>query len=202
MATIGIKKKIPYGLYEMALKESLNGDLSRSYVLELVAMEYTGKVSHEKAAAVISNLTLRNPLYDFLKENKDEVLESIRYKADSAVILTALLSATYEFVYDMMCHFGKFFHVQSQVTTGLILGKLSDKYGHNWSLTKGMSAATAMLVEAGLLKRPVAGIFELPVLTPSTEIARRIYDKAFQHWNSDITDIESCSSHPFFEFIN
>lgn len=201
MATIGIRQRIPLSLFEMALRAVLSGEYTREYFAELAGMEYNGPNRIGKTVTILSKLTDQNPLIDFLKEHSDEVSEALRYKSDRGIILSALLIATYEFVYDMMCLYGKFLHVQDQVPTSLISGKLSDKYGSNRSLPNAMNSAIPMILEAGLLKRPAIGVYELGKTAPTTEIARRIYDKAFLCWNPNINEDEISSSHPFYEFI-
>lgn len=202
MATIGIRQRIPLSLFEMALRAVLSGEYSRKYFAELAAMEYNGPNRIEKSACIISKLTDQNPLIDFLREHRNEVTEALRYQTDRGVILSAMLIATYEFVYDMMCLYGKFFHVQDQVPTALISGKLSDKYGSNRSLPNAMHSAIPMLLEAGLLKRPIIGLYEIGKAKPSTEIARKVYDRAFMHWNPKCVADEIPATHPFYEFIN
>lgn len=202
MATIGIRQRIPLSLFEMALRAVLSGEYSRKYYAELAAMEYQGPNRIEKTVCIISKLTDQNPLIEYMREHRDEVAEALRYQADRGLILSAMLVATYEFVYDMMCWYGKFFHVQDQVPTSLISGKLSDKYGSNRSLPNAMNSAIPMLLEAGLLKRPLIGMYEIGKTTPTTEIARCIFEKAFLQWNPNLSEDGISTSHPFFEFIN
>lgn len=186
----------------MATKAVLSGDYSRQYFAELAKMEYQGSNRIAKSVTIISKLTDQNPLIDFMRDHCEEVTEALRYKADRGIILSSMLIATYEFVYDMMCQFGKFLHVQDQVATKLISGKLADKYGSNRSLPNAMNSAIPMLLEAGLLKRPVTGFYELGDICPSTEIARKIYDRAFLRWNPNCVEGEGNATHPFYEFIN
>lgn len=200
MATIGIRQRIPLSIFEMALGAVLSGEYSRKYFAELAAIEYSGPNRIDKSATVIAKLTEKNPIIQFLLDNKDDVTEALRYKADRGLILSALLISSYEFVYDMVCHFGKFFHVQDRVPTALVSGKLADKYGSNRSLPNAMNSAIPMLIEAGLLRRPVIGFYEICSASPSTAIAKQIFDQAFLHWNPNLQEIEP--SHPFYEFIN
>jgi hypothetical protein len=202
MATIGINQRIPLNLLEMALRAVLSGEYSRKYFEELAAMEYSGSNRITKSVCIISKLTDQNPIIDFMCEHRDEVNEALRYKADRGIILSSLLIATYEFVYDMFCLYGKFFHVQDQVATSLVSGKLAEKYGSNRSLPNAMNAAIPMLLEAGIMKRPKVGFYEICKLNPTTEIARKIYNQTFLHWNPNFTEDNIPYSHPYFEFIN
>lgn len=202
MATIGISQRIPLSLLEMALHAVLSREYSRQYFAELAAMEYNGANRIQKSVTVISKLTDKNPLINFLREYREEVIEAMRYQCDRGIILSAMLIASYEFVYDLMCLYGKYFHVQDQVPTSLIAGKLSHKYGSNRSLPNAMNSAVPMLLEAGLLKRPSIGIYEIGRCTLTTDIARKSFDYAFLHWNPNC-DLEVVrSAHPFYEYIN
>jgi hypothetical protein len=147
-------------------------------------------------------LTDQNPLIGFMREHRDEVYEALRYKADRGIILSSLLLATYEFVYDMLFYYGKFFHVQDQVPTSLIAEKLSEKYCSNRSLPNAMNSAIPMLLEAGILQRPSLGIYEHCRVAPTTEVARKIYDQAFLHWNPNYNEEDIPRFHPYYEFIN
>jgi hypothetical protein len=202
MATIGIRQRIPLNLFEMALRAVLSGEYSRKYFEELAAMEYNGPNRIVKSVCIIAKLTEKNPLIDFLREHSEEVSEALRYKSDRGLILSSLLISTYEFVYDMICLYGKYFHVQDQVTTSLVSGKLAEKYGSNRSLPNAMNSAIPMLLEAGILKRPTIGVYEICKASPTTEIAREIYDKAFLHWNPNCDEDNIPSTHPYYEFIN
>lgn len=202
MAIIGINQRIPLNLLEMALRAVLSDDYSRSYFAELAAIEYTGTNRIGKSVCIMSKLTDQNPLIDFLREHSEETVEALRYKSDRGVILSAMLIATYEFVYDMLCLFGKYFHVQQRVPTRLITEKLSDKYGSNRSLPNAMNAAIPMLIEAGFLKRPLTGFYEIGRMLPKTEIARTIYNRAFMRHNPNYSEEEISSTHPYYEFLN
>lgn len=201
MATIGIRQRIPLSLFEMALRAVLSGEYSREYFAELAAMEYSGQNRIVKSVCIISKLTDQNPLIDFLREHTDEVTEALRYKSDRGIILSALLIASYEFVYDLVCLFGKYFHAQDQVPTSLVSGKLAEKYGSNRSLPNAVNSAIPMLLEAGIMKRTKIGIYEISPVSPSSDIARKIYDRAFLIWNPNLNVDTISVSHPYYEFI-
>jgi hypothetical protein len=186
----------------MALRAVLSGEYSREYFAELAAMEYSGPNRIGKSVCIIAKLTEKNPLIGFLREHSEEVNEALRYKSDRGIILSSLLVATYEFVYDMLCLYGKYFHVQDQVTTTLVSGKLAEKYGSNRSLPNAMNSAIPMLLEAGILKRPKVGVYEICKVSPTTEIARQIYNQAFLQWNNNCDEDSIPYTHPYYEFIN
>lgn len=185
----------------MALNAVLADDYSRDYFAELAATEYSGQNRISKTVTAISQLTDQNPLIDFLRENKEEVLLALRNCADRTLILSSLIIAKFEFAYDIFTLLGKYFHVQDQVVTSLITQKMSQKYGSNRSLPNAMNCALPMFIEAGILHRPKIGFFEIRRVIPNTEIARRIFNEAFYCWNPGVSRTISNFSHPYFEYI-
>lgn len=202
MATIGIGQKIPIDLVEMALRAALADDCDSKYLSEIVTIAHTGKNVMQKSLNVARRLTYTNPIINVLKENKDEVENALRYSSDKGIIVTALLSTAYEFAYDTLCILGKYFHAQNQVTRQLIKTKLSDKYGMSGTLSNGLDSVIPILMDAGIIKRPGLGLYEISPISPNTEIASQIYDRAFMHWNPNCTAGEIPSTHPFYEFIS
>lgn len=199
--TIGMRQRIPMPMLEMALTAVLNGDYSREYFAELAATEYNGENRIGKTVTAISQLTDKNPLIDILKENKDDIEIALRSKADRALILSSLIAAKYEFAYDLIILLGRYFHVQDQVVTSLITQKMSQKYGSNRSLPNAMNCALPMLIEAGLLRRPKIGVFEINRVEPMMEISKYVYMQAFKCWNPNWHSEDLDCVHPYFEYI-
>ena len=115
--TVGINQRISISVIEMAMKASLDGVFTPEYAADLAAGEYQGANRIEKARSIIGKLTLRNPLFDYIKEHRQEYFEAIRYPGDKAIVFTALINASYMFGYDATCILGKLFHVQDNVST-------------------------------------------------------------------------------------
>lgn len=199
--TIGLRQRIPMSILEMALSAVLSDEYSREYFAELAATEYEGQNRIGKTVTAISQLTDQNPLISILKENKDDVMKALRSRSDRAVILSSLVIAYFEFAYDLVSLLGKYFHVQDQVVTELIVKKMSSKYGSNRSLPNALYCALPMFIEAGILSRPKPGVYEINRVNPATEIARRVYDEAFFHWNQTLSRELRYDSNPFYEFI-
>lgn len=200
-STIGLRQRIPMSILEMALTAVLSGNYSRVYFAELAATEYDGGNRIAKAVTAIAQLTSRNPLIEQLIAEKEDVLKALRSRPDRALIFTALLVSNFEFAYDLVSLLGKYFHVQDQVVTELIVKKMSEKYGSNRSLPNALYCALPMLIEAGILSRPKPGVYEMKRVCPSSSIALRIYNAAFFHWNTNLDQEQSYASHPFYEFV-
>lgn len=199
--TIGLRQRVPMSLLEMALNAVLSGNYSREYFAELAATEYNGQNRIAKTVTAISQLTDRNPLIDLLCKNKDEVLLALRNREDRTLILSSLIIAKFEFAYDIFTLLGKYFHVQDQVATSLIIQKMSQKYGSNRSLPNAMNCALPMFIEAGILHRPKIGFYEIRKVVPCNAIARRIFDEAFLNWNPNLPIDFPYNTHPYYEYI-
>lgn len=199
--TIGLRQRIPMPILEMALSAVLSGEYSREYFAELAATEYDGLNRIAKAVTAISQLTDQNPLIDILLKNSDDVTKALRSRPDRAVILSSLVIAYFEFAYDLVALLGKYFHVQDQITTELIVKKMSAKYGSNRSLPNALYCALPMFIDAGILSRPKPGVYEINRVSPATNIARRLFDEAFFHWNPNLGRESIYETHPYYEFI-
>lgn len=145
---------------------------------------------------------MRNPLFQYIQEHKQEYFTAIKYKRDRAIIFTALINATYNFGYDALTILGKFFHVQEEVSSQLMINRMSSIYASNRSLPNGLYCIMPMYIEAGLLNRPKTGVYtkiDIQVITP---FARELYKKSFFINNPMLND-KDCenSEHPYFEFL-
>ncbi|WP_436417633.1 hypothetical protein KCV26_15940 [Petrimonas sulfuriphila] len=199
---IGINQRISINVMEMAIKACLDGSFTPEYAADLAAGEYQGANRINKARSIIGKLTQRNPLYPFIEEHKQEYLTSIKYTGDRAIIYAALINAAYGFGYDAMVILGKFFHVQEQVFTGLIMNHMSLMYASNRSLSNGLYCIMPMYIEAGLISRKKVGVYTKKDNSIVTSFARDLYIKSFfvnnpmlEESNHDYAD------HPYFEFI-
>ena len=114
--TIGIEKRISLGVLELALRSVLDGSASSDYFYELANTECTGANRAKKIVAVINRLTIKGKLTPFLKEHKEDVLQALRNKNDRAMIFVSMMCSSYTIFYDAVSIFGKFFHVQEQVS--------------------------------------------------------------------------------------
>lgn len=200
-AKIGINQRIPITTLELALKAVLDGQYDEAYAEELMRMDYRGENRINKAVKIVSKLTRLNPLMPYLMENAEKVKLALKNEDDKALILIALVNASYEFCYDVTTTLGKYFHAQKEVGTSLIVSKLSSKYGTNRSLPNGLYCILPMLLEAGFLLRPQVGIYQIKRLDPQTIIALEIYKRSFFQNNPMLTETYQCENHFYFEFI-
>lgn len=200
-AVIGINQRIPIPTLELALKAVLEGRYDDSYATELARMDYNGENRIKKAKVIINKVTKLNPLMPYLIENADKVKLAMKNEDDKAMILIALVNASYEFCYDVTSTLGKYFHAQKEIGTSLIVSKLSNKYGTNRSLPNGLYCILPMLIEAGFLLRPKAGVYQMRSLEPQTDIAKETYKRSFFQNNPMLTDSYRFENHFYFEFI-
>ena len=200
-AKIGINQRIPMATLELALKAVLDGHYDDSYAAELARMDYHGENRINKAVKIINKLTRLNPLMPYLIENKDKVKLAFKNDDDKALILIALVNASYEFCYDVTTTLGKYFHAQKEIGTSLIVSKLSNKYGTNRSLPNGLYCILPMLVEAGFLIRPKVGVYQIKKLETQTAIAKEVYKQSFFQNNPMLTERYQFENHFYFEFI-
>ncbi len=184
---IGINQRISIHVMEMAIKACLDGSFTPEYAADLAAGEYQGANRINKARSIIGKLTQRNPLYPFIEEHKQEYLTSLKYTGDRAIIYAALINAAYGFGYDAMVILGKFFHVQEQVFTGLIMSHMSSMYASNRSLSNGLYCIMPMYIEDNSIV---------------TSFARDLYIKSFFVNNPMLEEgSHDYADHPYFEFI-
>ena len=199
--TVGINQRISIPVIEMAMKASLDGVFTPEYAADLAAGEYQGANRIAKARSIIGKLTLRNPLFGFVQEHRQEYFEAIKYPGDRALVFTALINATYMFGYDAMCILGKLFHVQEQVSSQVIVNRMSSIYASNRSLPNGLYCIMPMYIEAGLLSRPTTGVYTKNDLDIRTEFARDIYKKSLLVNNPLLEeDYYECDEKSYFEF--
>ena len=200
-ATIGINQRIPIEAIELAVKAVLDGSYDNDYAAELVRMEYSGGNRIKKAVNIINRLTKNNALMSFLQENKSKVMTALKLPDDRGVICIAMVNTAYPFCYDVTTVLGRYFHAQKEIGTPLITSKLSAKYGTNRSLPNGLYCILPMLIEAGFITRPRAGIYQINHLVPQTDIARVVYQKSFLANNPTLNEDYHFSNHFYFEYL-
>lgn len=199
--TIGIEKRISLGVLELALRSVLDGSASSDYFYELANTECTGANRAKKIVAVINRLTIKGKLTPFLKEHKEDVLQALRNKNDRAMIFVSMMCSSYTIFYDAVSIFGKFFHVQEQVSREFLLKKLAEKYGSNRALDVAFDCIVPMLMEAGFISRPKPGIYEMYKQDKYTEFAKTVFKQSFIINNPIFAESDVIESNPYFEFV-
>ena len=199
--TIGIENRISLGVLELALRSVLDGSASSDYFYELANTECTGANRAKKIVAVINRLTIKGKLTPFLKEHKEDVLQALRNKNDRAMIFVSMMCSSYTIFYDAVSIFGKFFHVQEQVSREFLLKKLAEKYGSNRALDVAFDCIVPMLMEAGFISRPKPGIYEMYKQDKYTEFAKTVFKQSFIINNPTFAESDVIESNPYFEFV-
>ena len=199
--TIGINQRIPIEMIEQALKAVLDNRYDDDYGAELARMEYNGENRIKKAVKVINRITKTNVLMPYLMENVDKVKLALKNPDDKGIICISLVNAAYPFCYDVTTVLARYFHAQKEIGTPLITSKLSSKYGTNRSLPNGLYCILPMLIEAGFIVRPKAGLYQQNRLVSQTDIAKEVYQKSFLCNNPTLNEDYQFSNHFYFEFI-
>ena len=200
--TIGINQRIPMPILEMALIAALQDQATNDYLKELLSTEYQGENRIRLGAGVLHKMTCGNPLLPMMKENKDAVMASLRSSKDRPILLAAVINAAYSIGYDVTAILGKYFHVQTEVSTALLTSKLAEKYGSNRSMPNGRDCVVPMLIEAGLFKRSRIGFYEAIRHTGFSALAEDLYKRSFFLHNSMVPEDSDVSTNPYFEFLD
>lgn len=197
--SIGIEKRISLNVLELALRAALDGTASSAYFYELANAEGIGKNRAKKTVAVMNRMTLKNKLLPFILGNKEMVEGMLRNMHDRPLLFVAIMSSAYTIFYDTLAILGKYFHVQENVSRELLLKKLSEKYGNNRMLDVAFDCVMPMLVEAGFVKRPIPGIYQICKQEKYTDEAKKIYQLSYAVNSLNYADD---LRNPYFEFIN
>lgn len=199
---IGVKASASISSLGMVMGAILDGTCTKEYILEIVALETSGKSRAEKVNRTIRRMTVNNPLLPYILEHKDEFVANTKSGMNKSVVYTALMCAAYPLFYDTVALLGKYFHAQEEIETHLIFSKLSEKYGASVDSTIGFNSVVKMLVEAGLIMRPKTGFYRACRMTNISDFTREIYTKAFLQNNPTYSDKDNVMSNSYFEFIN
>jgi len=198
---IGINQRIPVSIIEIGMKAALEGCFSNDYAYELASEVYEGANRLKKCIPIINKLTINNPLFDYIVEHRTDVERAMTYKGDRAIIYTAIISAAYPFAYDLVSMMGKYFTIQDQISSKLITERMAAKYGSNRSLPNGLYCILPMLIDAGLITRPKAGVYKKAELEINFPVSKEIYDKSFLVNNTLFTEDYDFSDYPYMAFL-
>lgn len=199
---IGLRERVALSTLEAVMNSIFEGYFSQDYINELIALETSGKSRADNLNRTIRRMTINNSLLDVVKEYEQDFRAYSKSGANRCIIYVALFCSSYELFYDLVSLLGKFFHVQEEVSTDLIKGKLCQKYGNGENVARGICCALGMLVDAGLIERTHVGVYKAKVQSNICDFARWIYKKAFLYNNPNFSDTDYVESNPFFEFLN
>ncbi len=201
--SIDINQRIPLDVLYAALESYLNDSYTNEYVLEQLRLEFKGENRLKKALRIVNKIILKNPLHNFIIENKAAISNAIKKKVDRDIILIALLNSSFIFSFDVLKTFGKFFSVQDVIITETIKKPISNIYGGNRATENGIYSVVPMFIEAGFFKRPKPGVYEFTdKLNLITDIAYKIYVESFIV-NNKLEQIQEYQLRdPYFFFLN
>lgn len=198
---IGIQQAVTMSVFEQMLMSVLCSDYTLQYAEELARLSTNGEARAKKIRSVINRLATGNPLLPYMQEYKEELMMAMQNENDKKVIFVASVCATFPFAYQALGIIGKYLHVQDEITTGLIKGKLSEVYGSVRTLEIGMLAVMHMFQEVGFLERKNVGVYTLGTISNYSNFAHGLYRKAFLVNNATYTEDMIDESNSFFEFI-
>lgn len=198
---VGVKASASLSTLEMVMSSIFDGTCTADYILELVALETSGKSRSEKVNRTIRRMTVNNKLLPFIKEHSSEFMADIRSSNSRSAVFTALMCAAYPLFYDTVSLLGKYFHAQDTVTTAFLFGKLKEQYGSSTDADIAFNSTVKMLVDAGLIMRPHPGVYAPCFIDKASDFARDFYHRAFLINNPNLSQADEVSSYPFFEFF-
>ena len=201
--SIDINQRIPLDTLYVALESYLNGSYSNDYILEQLRLEFEGENRLKKALRIVNKIIQRNPLIDFINENKPEIINALKRKSDRDVIIIALLNSAFPFSFEVLKTFGKFFTVQDIINTETIKKSISNIYGGNRATDNGLYSVIPMFIEAGFFSRPKSGVYEKQnKLYTISKISKQLYLESFKSNNNNVEMQEYQFRDPYFLFIN
>ena len=198
---IGINQHVSLQTLDMAMRAALDERLTEAYARDIALGECDTLGKAQKVGSLILRLTLRNPLFSYIKQHREEYLTAIRFQGDRALVFTALVNAAYPFAYSLTTVMGRYFHAGDNVSSGLVLNRLSRVYASNHSLSKGIYSVLPMLLEAGIIRRVTRGLYARREVNTLTDFSLELYRRSF-FVNNPLLDNESVDfdTHPYFEF--
>lgn len=201
--SIDINQRIPLNTLYIGLSSLLDENYDENYILEQLRLEFKGENRLKKSVRIVNKIITRNPLVDFLTENKEQIKQALKIKQDRNVILVALLNSTFIFSFDTLQFLGKFFSVQELVNRQVIKKSLASVYGGNRATDNAIDSVIPMFIEADLIYRPALGVYQRNIdLQVTSSITKEIFIASFK----SIKALDSMEAYqlrdPYFLFIN
>ena len=200
--SIDINQRIPIETLAAALESYLNDSYCNEYIIEQLRLDFSGENRLKKALRIVNKIIPQSPLNELLLENKEEIKNIIKKKADRDVILIALLNSAFTFSFEVLRTFGKFFAVQEMVNTQTIKKPISDVYGGNRATENALYSVVPMFIEAGFFSRPKTGIYQYAEpMKMSSPLTVEIYKESFKLNNAYNSLNEYQLRDPYFFFV-
>jgi hypothetical protein len=199
---IDINQRIPLDVLYAALDSHINGTYSEDYILQQLRLEFKGENRLKKSLRIVSKIILRNPLVEFIEENRDQIKQAIKNKHDRNVILISLLNCSFGFSFDTLQFLGKYLSVQDLVNRETIKKSLANIYGGNRATENAIDSVIPMFIDAGLIKRVTLGVYQQNAdFKITTHVGKQIFIESFKT-NQKIDDIQDYQLRdPYFLFI-
>lgn len=199
---IDINQRIPLDTLYAALESYLYGTYSDDYILEQLRLEFKGENRLKKSLRIVNKIVLRNPLIDFIEENKEQIKQVIKKKQDRNVILIALLNSSFEFSYDTLQFLGKFLSVQELVNRETIKKAVANVYGGNRATENAIDSVMPMFIEAGFISREKLGVFKINNdLKNISPVSKQLYIKSYEAHNNALW-VNNTTQNPYFVFLD
>lgn len=202
--SLGLHQRIPLDILNEAFKAELNGKMDLKRLSELVNTEYAGENRRKKGFRQVKTTLADNPLVEYCRGRKDEVLTALKSVSDRNLILSAVITARYQFVYDLFSALAKQFRLQDKINTDLILRMMGSKYGANKSVYNVQINAVAQMLEARLITRTKVGVYEFAeAQKPAYEVTRGIWTESY-FINEPLVsrdDAEGVMFEPYFRYL-
>lgn len=199
---IDINQRIPLDVLYAALDSHINGTYSEDYILQQLRLEFKGENRLKKSLRIVSKIILRNPLAEFIEENRDQIKQAIKKRHDRNIILIALLNSTFGFSFDTLQFLGKYLSVQDFVNRETIKKSLANIYGGNRATENAIDSVIPMFIDAGLIKRETLGVYQQNAdFNIISQVGKQIFIESFKtnQKNDDIQDYQLRD--PYFLFI-
>lgn len=199
---IDINQRIPLDVLYAALDSHINGTYSEDYILQQLRLEFKGENRLKKSLRIVSKIILRNPLAEFIEENRDQIKQAIKKRHDRNIILIALLNSTFGFSFDTLQFLGKYLSVQDFVNRETIKKSLANIYGGNRATENAIDSVIPMFIDAGLIKRETLGVYQQNAdFNIISQVGKQIFIESFKT-NQKIDDIQDYQLRdPYFLFI-
>jgi hypothetical protein len=152
---IGINQRIPFEVLDSAISSYMeNGEVDRTYVLQLMQEFTVGINRANKAAAYVLQILTRQ---QFLLDKLRKLLAGEPYYSlkvdDRKALNLCLISLTYPITYDLLVALSQGFKVQSLINKKFINEKVMSLYGSNRTVDIAIDALLPMIIELQTIKR-------------------------------------------------
>jgi hypothetical protein len=201
--SIDINQRIPLDTIEVTLRSFLNDNYSNEYILEQLGLEFSGDNRLKKALRIVNKIVDKNPMRDWLYQQKKMLITALKRKEDRNIILIALLNATYPFSFDLLSILGKYFGVQEIVSRGAFRKNISGIYGSNRATENAIDSVIPMFLEASLFQRPRPGFYQFAKpMEIHHPITKELYAKSYIVNKGIKRDSDIQWMEPYFLFIS